>query len=44
MKEIIETLGEVVTEIIGLAGVVTGLFGAIILLRTFGDNFISYFI
>ena len=44
MKEIIEAVGEVVTEIIGLAGVVSGLFAAIILLRTFGDNFIVYFI
>lgn len=44
MKEIIETLGETITEIVGLVGVVSGLFGAIILLRTFGDNFIGYFI
>lgn len=44
MKEIIESLGELVAELVGLTGVVAGLFGAIVLLRTFGDNFIEFFI
>lgn len=44
MKDIIEALGETVTEIIGLVGVASGLYGAVILLRAFGDNFIGYFI
>lgn len=44
MREIIEAIGEIITELVGLAGVLTGLYGSIILLRTFGDNFISYFI
>lgn len=44
MKELIETLGATINEIVGLSGVVAGLYGAIMLLRTFGDKFIEYFI
>jgi len=44
MKEVIEALGELVAELVGLAGVTTGLYVAIILLRMFGDKFIGYFI
>ena len=44
MKEITETLGATITEIAGLAGVVSGVYGAIVLLRAFGDAFIGYFI
>lgn len=44
MKEIIEAAGEAITEMAGLAGVIGGVFGAILLLREYGDNFIGYFI
>lgn len=44
MKNIIEALGETLTEIIGAAVVFAGLGGAMALFRLFGDEFISYFI
>lgn len=43
MKNIIETLGETLTELIGAAAVFAGLGGAVVLFRVFGDKFISYF-
>lgn len=43
MKNIIETLGETLTELIGAAVVAAGLTGATVLLRMFGDEFIGYF-
>ena len=44
MKNIIEALGDTLNEIIGAAVVFAGLSGAVILLRNFGDVFISYFL
>lgn len=44
MKELIETLGATINEIVGLAGVVAGVYGVIVLLQAFGDKFIEYFI
>ena len=44
MKNIIETLGITVGELIGIAAVIVALSGAIVLFRAFGDTFISYFI
>lgn len=44
MKNIIETLGETLTEIIGAVVVFAGLGGAIALFHTFGDEFIGYFL
>ena len=44
MKNIIEAMGELLPEVIGAACVFAGLSGAILLLRNFGDVFISYFL
>lgn len=44
MKEMIETIGVFITELVGFAAVAFGLYGAIILLRAFGDKFIGYFL
>ena len=43
MRNIIETLGETLTEIIGAAVVFAGLAGAVALFRIFADEFIGYF-
>ena len=43
MKNIIETLGESLTEIIGAAAVFFGLAGVVTVFRIFGDELISYF-
>ena len=44
MRNIIEEFGQIITELVGFFGVMTGIFGSIYLLRDFGDNFIAYFI
>lgn len=43
MKNIIESLGVTTVEFIGAAVVLGALYGAIVLLRNFGDLFISHF-
>lgn len=44
MKNIMETLGELIAELIGAGIVFSGLCGALVLFRLFGDKFIGYFI
>lgn len=44
MRYLMEEFGQLITELVGFFGVMTGIFGVIYLIRTFGDNFIAYFI
>lgn len=44
MRNIFETLGELISELIGAGIVLAGICGALVLFRLFGDKFIGYFI
>lgn len=44
MKNVIEFIGETLSELVGTAATVIGLSGAIVLFGQFADDFINFFI
>ena len=44
MKNIVEFLGEILSELVGTAATFIGLSGACVLFANFADGFIGYFI